>query len=321
MIDLIDDYGEFDIQHSVLKKRTTNEYDVYVEYDRLTYGVISISPKPLMPSSNRSIIIKIDPSDLTKKIFDSKLSLSKLKIKKNLESGKLELIQHKQRRKSEFDYIFASSNEHSYIHLECNVISKHIHISFNYEIFKYNFSTDKLTENDLEELPDLIEIYCIDKVERSKLLGKFIISTKELFETYGITYKCAWLPDSNEKLKNIGFLYYNDNQVISMGDQTKIQLKNNLEFKPNLLYKQHGNVLKLQSMMHDINSFRLGEDIILYLYHKNDPTKMMDTIKLNSDQLNNYNQFEIELSSSKEIKLLCNYHHLYTKEENVNTYY
>jgi hypothetical protein len=73
--------------------------------------------------------------------------------------------------------------------------------------------------------------------------------------------------------------------------------------------------------MHDINSFRLGEEIILYLYQKYDPTKMLDSIKFNSNQLNNYNQFEIKLRSSKKIKLLCNYQYLYTKEENVNSYY
>ena len=48
---------------------------------------------------------------------------------------------------------------------------------------------------------------------------------------------------------------------------------------------------------------------------------MLDSIKLNSNQLNNYNQFEIKLRSSKKIKLLCNYQYLYTKEENVNSYY
>ena len=322
MIDFVDEDGEFDIQHSVLKKRTTNnEYIVYVEYDKLTHGVISVSPNLLAESTRRSSVVQIAQSELTKKVFDSKISLSKLMIKKNQSSGKLELIQYKQRKKTEFDFVFATSNEHSYIHLNCNVVSKQIVISFDDTVFKQNFSTEKLTENDLEELPDYIEIYCIDKTERSRLFGKFSVSTKELFEKYELSFACLWLPDTDDQLKNIGFLYYNDNQIISMGNQTKIKVENNLEFKPNLLYKQHGNVLKLQSTMHDINSFRLGEEIILYLYQKYDPTKMLDTIKLNSNQLNNYNQFEIKLRSSKKIKLLCNYQYLYTKEENVNSYY
>lgn len=319
--DTVDD--EFDIQLSVLKKRNAKkEQQVYVEYDRLTYNIASISPTEILASSRRSVIIKVNPSNLITKVLDNKLSLSKLKIKKNQDNGILELIQYKQRHKSEFDFIFATTTEHSYIHLVCDVISKNIHIRFDDDIFKFNFSTEKLTEKDLEELPSYIEIYCTEKNEPSRLLEKFTISTKELFEEHEITYRCAWLPDNAEQLKNIGFLYYNDSQIISVGTRSFEQpTANNFEYKPNLLYKQQGNVLKLQSTINDIDSFRLHNDLILYFYQKYDPAKMLGSIKLNSKELNNYNQFEIKLSTDKEVRLLCNYLHLHTEEENASTYY
>jgi len=326
MSNLLEDTSEddeFDIQPRVLKKRNVKkEQQVYVEYDRLTYSIASISPIEILASSRRNVIIKVNPSNLTTKVFNNKLSLSKLKIKKNHDNGLLELIQHRQRHKSEFDFIFATTAEHSYIHLICDIVSKNIHIRFDDDIFKFNFSIEKLTEKDLEELPLYIEIYCTEKNEPSRLLGKFTISTKELFEAHEITYKCPWLPDNAEQLKNIGFLYYNDNQIISVGTEFFEQpTSNNFEYKPNLLYKQHGNVLKLQSTINDIQSFRLSDDLILYFYQKYDPAKMLGSIKLNSEQLNNYNQFEIILSTDKEVRLLCNYLHLHTEEENACTYY
>lgn len=318
------DVEEFDIQPRVLKKRSTiQEQQVYVEYDRLTYNIITISPKEIEPSKRRNLITKINTSSLTNRVFENKLPLSKLTIKKNQASGLLELLQHRQRHKSEFDFIFASTLEYSYIHLVCDVVSKNIHITFDSDIFKLNMASEKITEKDLEELPDYIEIYCIDKNERSRLLGKFTVSTKELFESYNVTYKCSWLPDSVDKLKNIGFLYYNDNQIISVGHDLikKPMFTNNSELKPNLLYKQQGNVLYLQSTVQDISSYRVSDNIVLFLYQKYDPTKMLGSITLNSEQLNNYNQFEVKLNTKKEVKLLCNYLHLHTKEENASTYY
>ena len=319
-----DDVEEFDIQPRVLKKRNTSqEHQVYIEYDRLTYNIIAISPKEIEPSKRRNLITKINASGLTNKVFENKLPLSKLKVKKNADTGLLELLQHRQRHKSEFDFIFASTLEYSYIHLVCDVVSKNIHITFDSDIFKLNMASEKITEKDLEELPAYIEIYCLDKNERSRLLGKFTISTKELFENYDITYKCSWLPDSIDKLKNIGFLYYNDNQIISVGHDLikNPTLTNNLELKPNLLYRQQGNMLYLQSTVQDISSYRVSDDIVLYLYQKYDPTKMLGSITLNSEQLNNYNQIEVKMNTDNEVKLLCNYLHLHTKEENASTYY
>jgi len=319
-----DQVEEFDIQKRVLKSRNTDkEQRVYVEYNRLTGLPVVASPMEIFPSEKRNSIAVITASTLTKKLFENKLSLSKLIVKKNQTTNEFELTHNKQRRKGEFDFIFATNAERSFIHLHCDVVTKKIQLIFDYNIFKLNMLLEKISEKHLEELPDYIEIYCIDKNERSKLFGKFTVSSRELFEKHDISFKCSWLPDDVSGLKNIGFLYYNDNQIISYDYKSNENLvaENNLDYLPNLLYKQEGNMLKLQSTIQDINTFRLNEDIELYICEKHDPTMMLGSIKLSSNQLNNYNNFEIKLTSEKEVKLVCNYFHLHAKEEDASTDY
>ncbi len=315
---------EFDIQKRVLKSRNTNkEQRVYIEYNRLTGLPVTASPSEIIASSKKNSIAVVAASKLTKQLFENKLPLSKLVVKKNRITNEFELIYNTPRRKGEFDFVFAVNEERSFIHLHCDVVAKKIQIIFDYNIFKLNMLTEKTVEKHLEELPDYIEIYCIDKNERSKLFGKVNVPTRELFEKHELSFKCTWLPDDVSGLKNIGFLYYNDNQIISYDYLANQQLisENNLDYRPNLLYKQQGNMLKLQSTMQDVSSFRLNDDIELYICEKQDPTMMLGSIKLSSKELNNYNNFEIELSSEKEVKLVCNYFHLHAKEEDASTDY
>lgn len=320
----VNEDNEFDIQIHVLKKRDTKkEPRVYVEYDKLTYNILAISPSEIQSQKLRNGIVEIKYSNLTKRIFENKIPLSKILLKKNHSNGQLELIYNKPKHKSEFDFIFATFDEKSYIHLQCDVIAKNIHINFDFNIFKSFMASEKILEKDLKELPDYIEIYCIDKNERSKIFGKFTISTKELFQNHIISYKCPWLPDDNKQLQNIGFVYYNDNQVISAGYDRGGYLINKdiLNCKPNLLYKQDRNVLKLQSTISDVDSFRLDKELILYFYKKYDPAMMLGSLKLNSEQFNEYNYFEVDLSTEEKITLVSNYFHLHIEEENASTYF
>lgn len=314
---------EFDIQKTVLKSRSTKkEQQVYVEYDRLTSLPVAVSPVEIQPTSKRNSITVIAESALTTQLLKNRLSLSKLIIKRNQATGQLELIQNQQRRKGEFDFIFATNTEKSFIHLQCCVVTKKIQVVFDYNIFKLNMLLEKTLEKHLEELPDYLEIYCIDKNERSRLYGKIKVATKDLFEQHTVSFSCFWLPDSVAGLKNIGFLYYNDNQIISYDyNSTELVVENSLDYRPNLLYKQEGNVLKLQSTIQSVDSFRLNDQVELYVCQKYDPTKMLGSVKFSSKELNNYNNFEIKLSSDKQVKLVCNYLHLHAKEEDASTDY
>lgn len=320
LIDEFDDVEEFDIQKTVLKQRTKKENkQLYVEYDRLSFSVTSISPIKITASNKRHLIETIDASELTEKVFQNKVPLSKVIIKKNHESGKLELQRARHIHKSEFDFISATTTEFSYFHISCDVVSKNIDIIFDYDIFKLHISQDRIIEKDLANFPEYIEIYCIDRNERSRLYDKLKIKTSALMQMHSIRHRALWLPNSDEELEKISFIYYNDNQIISTGKQVK-NISNNLQYKPNILYSQEGNVLKLQSTMQDVMSFKLDKNIILYSYAKHDPAKMLGSIKLSSDQFNNYNYFEVKLSTSKEIKLMSDCFHLHLEEYNVNSY-
>ena len=319
MDNISEDIEEFDIQPSVLKKRNTNtEQKVYVEYDRMSYSVISASPISIQPSSKRNAIQIINRSELTNKIFSNKVPLSKLTVKKNKETKQFELQYITQKIKSEFDYVFATSEERSFIHINYDSISKNIEVIFDYEIFKDKFTTENILERDLEDLSNQLEIYCIDKTERSRLFDTISIDVAELFERHSIRRPASWLPHNQEQLQNIGFVYYNNNQKISLNGAPKITT-NSLKYKSNILYSQVGNVLKLQSNMQNITSFYTTENVMLYSFSKSDPTKMLGSYKVSRDKFNNYNYFEIKMKTSQEVKLVTDCFHLQIEESNVNS--
>jgi hypothetical protein len=314
----INDDDEIDIQKTVLKKRTTKkEQDLFVEYDRLTYVVRLVSPTNIKPSTKRNLITSVAPSELTDKLFQNKLPLASLVVKRNQTTNQLELSQNKTNKKNEFDFVFAS-NKPAYIYLNCDLVTKKITVVFDHIAFKSLLAQETILENDLEELPDLITLYCLDKTERSRLLGNIVIPTQELFNLHSLDYPCKWLPDDHNEFDNIGFLYYNDNQAISVGCMNITSASN---FKPNILYKQQGNVLKLQSMIKDVNSYRLDDAITLYHYCKYDPTVMLGSVVLNSATFNNYNYLELTLNTDTEIRLMSDYLHLHLEESNDITDY
>ena len=320
LIDEFDDVEEFDIQKTVLKKRdTVKDQPVYVEYDRLTYSIISISPVKIETLIKRNKIEIVESSQLTVRIFNNKIPLSRIVIKKNKDTNKFELHQSKQVYKGEFDFKFATTKERSYFHIKCDVISKIIEVLFDYEMFKTYFGEERIMEKDLADFPNLIDIYCIDKNERSRLYDKITVNTLDLFQTHSIRYRAPWLPNNEEEIEKINFVYYNDNQIISTGKIPK-KTNNNLTYKPNILYNQEGNVLKLQSTMQNVTSFKLKEDITLYPYSEYDPAKILGSIKLSSDQFNNYNYLEVKLGTTKKVKIASDCFHLHIEELNDNAY-
>lgn len=310
---------EFDVQTSVLKKRNKDvEQKVYVEYDRINNTVVSVSPIFIKPTSNRNIVETVKPSELTNNLFNNKISLSKITIKKNKETNLFELEFNKPIIKSEFDYIFASNEQRSFIHINCDVVTKKLEITFDYELFIAQYGAENLSEKDLAEYPEHIVIYCIDKMERSRLFDTITVSTADLFKYHNIRISAPWLPNNESLLKNYGFVYYNNNQKISVGSIPKI-IVNEAIYKSNLLYKQQGNVLQLQSNMQNIMSFYVDEDVMLYSYAKHDPTKILESYKISRDQFNNYNYFEIKMKTTQPVKLTSDCFHLLIKESDVYT--
>jgi len=314
IIEDIDD--EFDIQPSVLKKRNKDiEQKVYVEYDRMNNTVVSVSPIEIQVSNKRNIVQLVNQSDITNSLFNNKISLSKITIKRNKITDEFELEYNKPVIKSEFDYIFATTNRRSFIHIDCDVVSKNLEIVFDYEQFKTEFCTENLVEKELAEYPQQLVIYCIDSSERSRLYASITVSIKELFNLHSIRYPASWLPNDTSQLKNFGFVYYNNNQKISVGHAPK-EIEETPKYKSNILYNQQGNVLKLQSNMQNITSFHVNEDITLYSYSKQDPTKMLGSYKISRDKFNNYNYFELTIKTSQPVKLISDCFHLQIEESN-----
>lgn len=317
MENIIEELEEFDIQPGVLKKRNKNlEQLVYVEYDRINNMVVAVSPVKITASNKRNVVQTVEPSDLTNSLFGNKISLSKITIKKSKETDKFELEYNKPVIKSEFDYVFATNSDRSFIHIDADVITKNIEVIFDYQLFKNQYGSETILEKDLAEYPEKMIIYCIDRRERSKLFGTIEIYTDELFKYHSVRIPARWLPDNNDELKNFGFVYYNNNQKISVGSFEKIIEKDQV-YKANILYNQQGNVLKLQSNMQNIMSFHISEDIILYSYSKYDPSKMLGSYKISRDQFNNYNYFEIQMKTDQPVKLISDCFHLQLEESNV----
>ena len=318
MENIIEEFDEeFDIQPSVLKKRNKDiEQKVYVEYDRINNTVVSVSPIVIKPSNKRNIVETVSQSELTNSLFNNKIPLSKISIRKNKETDKFELEYNKPVIKSEFDYVFASSEQRSFIHIDCDVITKNIEISFDYQMFNTEYGTENLSEKDLAEYPEQIVIYCIDKLERSKLFDTITVTTKDLFDNHKVRIPARWLPNNEAELKNYGFVYYNNNQKISVGPAPKLPVNESI-YKSNILYNQDGNVLQLQSNMQNIMSYHVNEDIVLYSYAKHDPTKMLGSYKISRDRFNNYNYFEIKMKTNQPVKLTSDCFHLLLEESNV----
>jgi hypothetical protein len=91
--------------------------------------------------------------------------------------------------------------------------------------------------------------------------------------------------------------------------------------KPEIVFKQIGNVLQIQSAMRETKNFNLEEKITFYMYSSADPSQIIDSVTLNTNKLDNFNLVELKLKSTKKIKMISNYHHLHIEDANVSTYY
>lgn len=319
----IDDV-EFDIQKTILKKKQIKSRKFYVEYDKLTYQVLGISPYNSEVVDPRRSTLEIDENELVHELFYSKIPLHKLKIKYDAETNTKVLYKRKDesnRRRYEFDYVYGESNERNFIHLHCDLVTKKINVNFIYDNFKQEYTKERTTEFQLSNMPDNMEIFCIDKKEPSKLYDTLILNIKDLFSDHEQTFTCKWLPDDPSGFDNLGFLHYNHDFKISVDQEPYYIPVASATLKPTLIYKQTGNKIQFQSVMEDTKNFNLDKEITFYMYNSNDPSEILDTVTLNTNELDNFALIELKLKSSKPVKIISNYHHLHIEDNNVSTYY
>lgn len=312
---------EFDIQKTILKKKQVKSRTFYVEYDKLTYQVLGISPNVPSSEDPRRGSIEIEENDLIKDIFYNKSPLHKLRIKYDNKSGSRILYKHQDHRRWEFDYIYGENTGTNFIHLYCDLVTKKINANFIYDNFKQEYTRENTTEFQLETMPDKMEIFCIDKKEPSRLYDTLILNIKELFSCHEQIFSCKWLPNEHDKFDNLGFLHYNHNFKVSIDKEPYYVPIATDSFKPALVYKQIGDKLQIQSVMRETQNFNLDKEITFYVFNSNDPGQILDSITLNTNELDNFKLVELKLKSNKPVKIISNYHHLHIEDANVSTYY
>lgn len=312
---------EFDIQKTILKKKTVKNSKFYVEYDKLTYQVLGISPYSGGNEDPRRANLEIEENDLVKEVFVNKSPLHKLRIKYDPESGSRILYKHREHKRWEFDYVYGENDGNNFIHLHCDLVAKKINANFIYDNFKQEYTKEHTTEFQLANMPDKMEIFCIDKKEPSRLYDKLILNIKELFSNHEQTFSCKWLPNEHAKFDNLGFLHYNHDFKVSIDKEPYFVPIATASFKPTLVYKQIGSKLQIQSAMRDSQNFNLGKEITFYVFNSNDPSQILDSITLNTNELDDFKLVELQLKSKTPVKIISNYQHLHIEDANVSTYY
>ena len=313
---------EFDIQKTILKKKEHRNSKFYVEYDKLTNQVFGITPEHKTVHEFRRGLLEIEENDLVREIFNNKTPLHLLRVKYDHEQKTRILYKQYNKHKSEFDFIRGERNlSNSFIHVYCDVISKSIRINFVESVFMDELTKEKINESLLQELPDSITLYCIDKHEPSRLYDTIEVSLKILFSGEEQQFKCFWLPDNVDQLADLDFLHYNHNLKINISyEPLYVPVATSL-FKPSIIYKQTKNKLEIQSAISEVKNFYLGDNITFYLFDAHDPGQILDTISLNSAELDNFKLLKFDIQTARPIKMISNYSHLHIEEANANTYY
>lgn len=312
---------EFDIQKTILKKKENKNSKFYVEYDRLTNQVVSVAPERNSLSNTRHAFLEVDENDIIREIFENKTPLHRLKVKYDYNTNSRTLYKSRELTRYEFDYVRSKQSGDNFIHLHCDVVSKKINVNFIDSVFLSEFTKERVNELTLSSLPESMPVYAIDKHEPSKLFDTIDINFKKLFSGIEQRFNCFWLPNDVNQLEFIDFLHYNHNIHLSV-DKDPLYVPIHTEsYKPAILFKQIGDKLIIQSIIGESKNFYLDNKITFYLYDPTEPGIILDTITVNSSDLDNFNLLEFKLKTTKKIKMISNYSHLHIEDANVSTYY
>lgn len=325
-IEFDDDEDEFDIQPRLLKKRTKVDDKFYVEYDKFNNSVISISPEAITkPGSARTGIFVQQHNSLIDAIFTGRVPLNKLSIAYNKKARDRELILSNQNKShGEFDYTYAyRSATPAPIHITCDLVFKKITIDIHYDRFKEYMGADELDEISLERSNAHIQLFCIDHIDRTRLLDKITVNIFELCNSQRIEKQCYWLPDNPAEFDRIGFVYYNNDLPMSFSTQTEVQLETLplSVVKPQLIYRQESDKILLQSTMEYANNYKINDYINLFFYQKNDPTRLLFSKKIPRAELNSFNLIELDTTVQEPVRIVTDHHHIHIEDGNVSTYY
>lgn len=318
----LDEDGEFDIQKTILRTKTQREQTYYIRYDKLTYNVLAITPEDSLEDDPRQGIISSSVNDLITGLFTNKLSLSNLKIKYDYKNRTRLLIRDRHARKGEFDYVFGSKHDSQYIHLDCDVVTKTIRANFLIENFKKDYTNELATETQISRIPEYLEIFCIDGNERSRLYDKLSLNVKKLVDVHELSFRCRWLPDSEDQFDRIAFVHYDHDLQISASSSPVTTEAIDIGYKPAIIYKQNNYELCFQSVINNHRHLFINNDrIVFYIYNAFDPSEIIGSIDYKTEILDNYNMFSYEMKTNKPVKIITNYPHIHIENVHDNSYY
>lgn len=320
MIDRVED-NEFDIQKTILKKKSVKSSKFHVEYDKLTNQVLKITPEYIESTDPRRDILVVEENDLIKEVFSNKISLHKLKVRYDYETNTRFIVKHYQKHRNEFDYIKSDNSPENFIHVYCDFISKRIVANFVDHKFLQDYTTERTTELQLANMPEWLDVYCIHRNDPSILYGTISLNLKKLFVDQEQSISCPWLPDDVTYFDDLTFLHYNHDVKLTVDKEPVYVPIASIPYRPAIVYKQSNDTLQLQSIIEEVKNFRLDNDITFYLYDANDPSIILDTVSLNTETLNNFSMIELKLKTEQPVKVISNYSHLHIEDTNVSTYY
>lgn len=323
------DEEEFDLQPRLLKTKNAKQQTYYVEYDRFTNSVIEITTtKKSGAGSIRNGVITVTENEIITKILSGTLHIGAVTVifDKTTKKRSLSVIgRHSEH--SEFDYVFATfSDDAAPIHLECDVIFKKIKIHVNYDKLREFLSDSNISEKELAKSNSHVKIFVSRRDDPTCLLDRIELNIFEICNSDGIERTCLWLPDDTDGLSNISFIFQNIDLPVTYSTSCGItddddNNDTDVELKPQLLYKQMGETLSLQSTMEDANNYKINDEITLYFFDHDDPTILYGYKRINRSELNNFSMLEISLKTDKKIKMNSDHFHIYIEDSDVSTYY
>lgn len=322
------DEEEFDLQPRLLKTKNVKQQTYYVEYDRFTNSVIEITTtKKSGPSAIRNGVITVTENEIITKILSGTLHIGAVTVTFDKTTKKRSLsVIGRHSEHSEFDYVFATfSDDIAPIHLECDIVFKKIKIHVNYDKLKEFLSDSNISEKELAKSNAHAKIFAIRKDDPTFLLDRIDLNIFEICNLDCIERTCFWLPDDHNGLSNISFILQNIDLPVTYsmtsGITDDISTDTDAELKPQLVYKQTGDTLSLQSTMEDANNYKINDEITLYFFDHDDPTILYGYEKINRSKLNNFSMLEISLKTGKKIKMNSDHFHIYIEDSDVSTNY
>lgn len=316
---------EFDIQPRLLKRRENKLKVFYVEYDRLTRHIVEITPEvKSRPSNIKNLILTTAKVDLVADVFSGKCPISKISVVYDREKKQHDIILNTTlSEKTEFDYVFATMENVGPVHLYCDLIFKKIRIVVDYDKLKKYISSDWRTEQSLERSNMHVNIFCVNAADKTMLFDRLHLNIFELCTEETLVFDCRWLPDLDTDLKNIGFVYYDNDLPITFSahNSTEYQVDTDTVDKPQIVYKQKETTMLIQSIMMNPNSYKINDEITFYFFDKEDPTVLLGVKKIPRSSLNNYGVLEVEIDFKRSANVITDHLHLYLEDSNVSTNY